>query len=85
MNELDGYRELYRLSAQVPDWRSDLGKQHRLTEVIFIMVAALIGGAQNCVDIHEFAIDGEVLPPLQNRGVSPKRAPSVTPRATREN
>ncbi len=59
MNELDGYRELYRLSAQVPDWRSDLGKQHRLTEVIFIMVAALIGGAQNCVDIHEFAIDGE--------------------------
>ena len=59
MNELDGFRELYKLSAQIPDWRSDLGKQHRLTEVIFIMVAALIGGAQNCVDIHEFAMEGE--------------------------
>ena len=58
MSDLDGYRELYRLSAQIPDWRSDLGKQHRLTDVIFIMVAALIAGAQNCVDIHEFAHDG---------------------------
>jgi predicted transposase YbfD/YdcC len=59
MGELDGYRQLYALSAQVEDWRSDLGKRHQLTEVIFIMVVALIAGAQNCEDIHEFAKDGE--------------------------
>lgn len=54
MDELDGYRQLYRLSSQIPDWRGDRGKRHLLTEVIFITVAALISGAQNCVDIHEF-------------------------------
>lgn len=60
MNDLDGYRQLYRLSAQVPDWRSDLGKLHRLTEVLFIMVVALIAGAQDCEDIHGFGEDNEV-------------------------
>jgi len=59
MNDLNGYDELYALSAQVPDWRSDLGKRHLLTDVLFIMVAALIAGAQNCEDIYFFARDGE--------------------------
>ena len=44
MNQLDGYRELFRLSIRIPDWRSDLGKLHRLSEVLFIMVVALIAG-----------------------------------------
>ncbi len=55
MGELDGYRQLYSLSAQVDDWRSDLGKRHLLTEVMFIMVLAILAGAQNCEDIHYFA------------------------------
>ncbi len=59
MNDLDGYRQLYRLSAQIPDWRSDLGKLHRLTEVLFIMVVALIAGAQDCEDIHGFGDENE--------------------------
>ena len=59
MNDLDGYRELYTLSSQVPDWRSDLGRRHLLTDVLFIMVAALIAGAQNCEDIYYFARSGE--------------------------
>lgn len=59
MNDLRGYDELYTLSAQIPDWRSDLGKRHLLTDVLFIMVAALIAGAQNCEDIYFFGVDGE--------------------------
>lgn len=55
MSELDGYQQLYALSAQIPDWRSDLGKRHQLTEVIFLIVFGLIAGAQDCEDIWRFA------------------------------
>lgn len=48
MDELGGYQQLYTLSAQIPDWRSDLGKLHKLTDVIFLIVVATIAGAQNC-------------------------------------
>jgi len=54
VNQLDGYRELFRLSIRIPDWRSDLGKLHRLSEVLFIMVVALIAGAQDCEGISRF-------------------------------
>jgi predicted transposase YbfD/YdcC len=56
MGHLYGYQQLYRLSADVPDWRSDLGKQHRLTDVLFIMVVSLLAGAQNCEDMYGFAV-----------------------------
>lgn len=59
MDPLDGYRQLYTLSAQIPDWRSDRGKLHKLTEVIFIMVVALIAGAQDCEDIYFFGTGNE--------------------------
>jgi predicted transposase YbfD/YdcC len=59
MSQLDGYRELYRLSTHVEDWRSDLGKWHRLSEVLFIMVVALIAGAQNAEDIFRFGEGNE--------------------------
>lgn len=60
MGELDGYQQLYRLSAQIPDWRSDLGKLHKLTDVIFLIVVATIAGAQNCEDIWDFGRQNEV-------------------------
>lgn len=41
MNELAGYQQLYAFCAQIPDWRSDLGKRHQLTEVIFLIVFGL--------------------------------------------
>ena len=59
MSDLSGYRQLYRLSAQIPDWRDDLGKRHQLTEVLFLIVVALIAGAQDCEDIHVFGDENE--------------------------
>jgi predicted transposase YbfD/YdcC len=59
MEELDGYLQLHALSAQVPDWRSDRGKRHSLTEVIFLIVVGLIAGAQNCEDIWRFALGNQ--------------------------
>jgi hypothetical protein len=59
MNELDGYLQLHRLSVHVPDWRSDRGKRHSLTEVIFLIVVGLIAGAQNREDIWRFALGNQ--------------------------
>lgn len=59
MQAIDGYLQLHWLSSQVPDWRADRGKRHILSEVIFVMILALIAGAQNCEDIWRFAKGNE--------------------------
>ncbi len=48
MSHSAGYHARFRLSIRIPDWRSDLSKLHKLNEMLFIMVVALIAGAQDC-------------------------------------
>ena len=56
MTQDDGYRELLRLCLHVDDPRSDLGKRHHLAEVLFLVVVALLAGAQDAEGIAEFGV-----------------------------
>lgn len=51
MTQDEAWRELYRHSLDVGDPRSDHGKRHKLCEVLFLTVVALMAGAQNAEDI----------------------------------
>lgn len=51
MTQDDGWRELIKHSLEVTDPRSDHGKRHKLSEVLFLTVVALLAGAQNAEDI----------------------------------
>jgi len=51
MTQDEGWRELYRHSLRVEDPRSDHGKRHKLSEVLFLTVVGLMAGAQNAEDL----------------------------------
>jgi predicted transposase YbfD/YdcC len=51
MTQDEGWRELHRHSLRVDDPRSDHGKRHKLSEVLFLTVVGLLAGAQNAEDL----------------------------------
>lgn len=57
MTQEEGWRELYRHSLTVPDSRDDRGKRHKLSELLFLAVVALLAGAQDAEDIAAFGWD----------------------------
>lgn len=54
MTQNDGYSELLKLCLQVPDWRSDHGKRHQLSELLFVLLVAVLAGAQDAEGIASF-------------------------------
>ena len=48
-------RSLHDLLSQVPDPRVDRTKRHLLGDILFILLAATIAGAEDCVSIAQFA------------------------------
>lgn len=51
MTQDDAYGELFRLSGEPEDPRSDRGKRHELAELLFLTVVVLLCGAQNADEI----------------------------------
>jgi predicted transposase YbfD/YdcC len=54
MTQHDAYVELYKGCLVPHDARSDHGKRHKLSEVLFMTVVGLLAGAQNAEDLARF-------------------------------
>jgi predicted transposase YbfD/YdcC len=59
MQQDDAFARLLRLSREIPDRRSDLGKRHMLAEVLFLVVVGVIAGCDDAEAVVEFGEDNE--------------------------
>lgn len=55
-----GYLQLLKRFSEIPDSRGDLGKRHRLDEVLFIALVGLLAGANDAEGMVRFAV-GNIL------------------------
>lgn len=57
MTETDAWTELLKLSIAIRDPRADRGKRHKLTDVLFLVVAGLLAGCEDAEAIVDFGED----------------------------
>ena len=55
MPERDVYDSLYELLEQVPDPRQRRGRRHPLADVLFVLLVAVIAGAEDAQAVEDFA------------------------------
>lgn len=55
MPEPDAYGRLHQLLAAVPDPRGQRGRRHPLADVLFIVLVAVIAGAEDAQAVEDFA------------------------------
>jgi hypothetical protein len=55
----DAYSTLYTLLGTIPDSRSRQGLRHHLADVLFIMLVAVLAGAEDADAIEGFADENE--------------------------
>lgn len=54
MSERDAYSSLYALIGEVPDPRKPRGTRHPMADVLFIMLVAVLAGAEDAEAIEDF-------------------------------
>ena len=54
MSERDAYSSLYALVAEVPDPRQPRGTRHPMADVLFIMLVAVLAGAEDAQAVEDF-------------------------------
>jgi hypothetical protein len=54
-----GYQRLYELLCTVPDLRGRRGREHILTEVLFVTLVAALAGCNNAEDVYDFLEENE--------------------------